>query len=74
MFRPHGATISSKGARQGISDRVSSSRRIAGTRLVELDVGSGNRVEIEIPIENPVAPGDAIAFTPTRYRIYPGKA
>jgi sulfate transport system ATP-binding protein len=77
MFRPHGATIGNQAAKKGgtgISGRVSSSRRIAGTRLVELDVGSGNRVEIEVPVENPVALGDTVSFLPTRYRIYPEKS
>ena len=47
-------------------------RRHGDTRRIEIAAGQ-HRVEIDVPATTTVARGDAIAITPTRYRIYPGE-
>lgn len=49
---------------------VAASRRTAGTRQVELEVGgTKDRVEIDIPVDHPATNGSRIAFGPKRWRV-----
>ena len=52
--------------------RSPSSRRVAGTRRVELEIG-GNRekVEIELPIDHPAAQKSRVAFRPKKWKLFP---
>ena len=55
-----------------IAGTVASSRRVAGTRRLELEVGGERRrVEIEVPIENLAESASRIAFRPKRWALFP---
>jgi len=70
-FRPHDVELLD-GCGGCIAGTVAASRRVAGTRRVELEVGSaGHRVEIELPVEHPAAGKSRIAFRPKRWAIFP---
>ena len=67
-FRPHDIDLLDAG---GIAGTVVASRRVAGTRRVELEIGGqGARVEIEIPVDHPAATKSRIAFRPTRWKVF----
>lgn len=70
-FRPHDIERV-EGGQTAISGRVVASRRVAGSRLIELDVGSiGSRnVEIEVPADDDPAIGSTLAFNPRRFQIF----
>lgn len=67
-FRPHDVAIAD-GCLAGL---LTASRRVAGTRHIEVDIGKGHQhIEIELP------PGDVenldrnrIAFRPTRWKLF----
>ncbi len=70
MFRPHGVQIGAEGA-EGIAGRAVATRRIAGTRLVEMEVeNSQSRVEIEIPLDVSVQKGAMVSFIPPRHKVF----
>ena len=53
---------------------VASSRRVGGTRRVELDLGAGtNRVEIDLPFDHPAGERSQIAFRPKRWALFPAE-
>ena len=69
-FRPHNIDLLD-GCGGCIAGTVAASRRVAGTRRVELEIGGGrHRVEIELPIEHPAASKSRIAFRPNRWRVF----
>ncbi|KPF45112.1 sulfate/molybdate ABC transporter ATP-binding protein [Rhizobium sp. AAP43] len=52
---------------------VTAQRRLAGTRIAELDVsgeGPAHHIEIEIPLSAEVAVGSPLRFQPTKWRIF----
>jgi sulfate transport system ATP-binding protein len=60
-----------------IAGTVAASRRVAGTRRLELEVGGHRtRVEIEVPAGHPAAAKSRIAFRPEKWRLFgmPGEA
>jgi sulfate transport system ATP-binding protein len=70
-FRPHDIEIRD-GGDGCISGLLTSSRRVAGTRHVEIDIGNSNPpIELELP---PAATGSLdhgrIAFRPTRWKLF----
>ena len=70
-FRPHDATIGKLGemALEGV---VTAARRHGAMRRLELAIGhAGTRVEIDAQPDFYVVPAGTIAFTPSRWRIYP---
>jgi sulfate transport system ATP-binding protein len=70
FFRPHDVEIVS-GEETAIAGTVVSSRRTAGTRQVELEVGGAQqRVEIEIPADHPETADSRIAFRPKRWSVF----
>lgn len=70
FFRPHDVEIVS-GEQTAIAGTVVSSRRTAGTRQVELEVGGAQqRVEIEIPADHPATADSRIAFKPKRWSVF----
>ena len=70
-FRPH-EIEQLDGCGGCIAGTVASSRRVAGTRRLELEVGGERRrVEIEVPIENLAESASRIAFRPKRWALFP---
>ncbi|MDI6028039.1 sulfate/molybdate ABC transporter ATP-binding protein [Corticibacterium sp. UT-5YL-CI-8] len=70
-FRPHEVDLLDD-CGGCIAGTVVASRRVAGTRRVELEIGGAReRVEIELPIEHPAAQKSRIAFRPRRWRVFP---
>ncbi|MDM9646537.1 sulfate/molybdate ABC transporter ATP-binding protein [Rhizobium sp. S163] len=69
-FRPHDIEI--RNGDGSISGVVTTSRRVAGTRHVEVDIGQGHPpIELELP---PAAAGSlaqgGIAFRPSRWKLF----
>ncbi|MBX3572896.1 MAG: sulfate/molybdate ABC transporter ATP-binding protein [Mesorhizobium sp.] len=70
-FRPHDIDLLD-GCGGCIAGTVAASRRVAGTRRVELEVGGAReRVEIELPVEHPAGTNGRIAFRPKRWKVFP---
>jgi sulfate transport system ATP-binding protein len=70
-FRPHDVELLD-GCGGCIAGTVSASRRVAGTRRVELEVGGAReRVEIELPVDHPAGANGRIAFRPKRWKVFP---
>jgi sulfate transport system ATP-binding protein len=70
-FRPHDIDLLD-GCGGCIAGTVANSRRVAGTRRVELEIG-GNRekVEIELPIDHQAASKSRVAFRPKKWKLFP---
>ena len=69
-FRPHDIELL-EGNGGCISGLVTVTRRVAGTRHVELDIGPTNsRVEIELPPEKVTSDHSRVAFRPTRWKLF----
>jgi len=70
-FRPHDVELLD-GCGGCIAGTVSASRRVAGIRRVELEVGGAReRVEIELPVEHSAGVNGRIAFRPKRFKVFP---
>lgn len=73
-FRPHDIELLD-GCSGCIAGTVVASRRVAGTRRVELEIGGERRrVEIELPVDHMAAQKSRIAFRPSRWKLFPAKA
>ena len=71
FFRPHDVELL-EGCGGCIAGTVAASRRVAGTRRVELEIGGERqRVEIELPVEHPAAAKSRVAFRPRRWKVFP---
>ncbi len=69
-FRPHDIELLD-GCGGCIAGTVAASRRVAGTRRVELEVGGAReRVEIELPVEHPAGSRGRVAFRPKRWKVF----
>ncbi|MGG7517261.1 sulfate/molybdate ABC transporter ATP-binding protein [Allorhizobium undicola] len=72
FFRPQDVALAQEGA--ALSGKVTASRRLAGTRIAELDVSSGNgaahHIEIEVPLDAEVAIGRELYFRPTQWKLF----
>lgn len=69
-FRPHDIDLL-ENCGGCIAGTVVASRRIAGTRRVELEVGgSRERVEIELPADHPAGANGRIFFRPRRWKVF----
>lgn len=72
-FRPHDVEVAEEGA--ALAGVVAGSRRVGGTRRVELEIGGGqDRVEIDLPFDHPAGERTRIAFRPKRWRLFPAVA
>ncbi len=72
-FRPHDVELLD-GCGGCIAGTVASSRRVAGTRHVELEIGGERQlVDIELPIDHPAAQQSRVAFRPRSYKVFPGR-
>ena len=70
FFRPHDIELVEGDA--ALAGVVASSRRVGGTRRVELDIGgAGHRVEIDLPFDHPAGERSQIAFRPKRWALFP---
>lgn len=70
FFRPHDIELVEGDA--ALAGVVASSRRVGGTRRVELDIGgAGHRVEIDLPFDHPAGERTQIAFRPKRWTLFP---
>ena len=70
-FRPHDIELLD-GCGGCIAGIVAASRRVAGTRRVELEIGGDRqKVEIELPIDHPAAQKSRIAFRPRKWKLFP---
>ncbi|EHS48847.1 sulfate ABC transporter, ATPase subunit [Rhizobium sp. PDO1-076] len=70
-FRPQDVLLSDDPG--SIVGTVTAQRRLAGTRIAELDVsgeGPAHHIEIEIPLSAEVAMGAPLRFKPTKWRIF----
>jgi len=73
FFRPHDVELVEDGA--ALAGVVVASRRVGGTRRVELEIGGNpNRVEIDLPFDHPAGEKTRIAFRPKRWRVFPQTA
>lgn len=69
-FRPHDVELVPEGA--ALAGVVASTRRVGGTRRVELEIGgNAQRVEIDLPFDHPAGDKSRIAFKPKRWKLYP---
>jgi sulfate transport system ATP-binding protein len=69
-FRPHDVELVPEGA--ALAGVVAASRRVGGTRRVELEIGGNpNRVEIDLPFDHPAGEKTRIAFKPKRWQLFP---
>ena len=70
-FRPHDIDLLD-GCGGCIAGTVANSRRVAGTRRVELEIGGERRkVEIELPVDCHAARKNRIAFRPRKWKLFP---
>ncbi|NKN34976.1 sulfate/molybdate ABC transporter ATP-binding protein [Agrobacterium sp. a22-2] len=71
FFRPQDVVLVSEG--EGLKGAVTTSRRLAGTRITEVDVGNSgeaHHIEIEIPLDVIAKVGSEISFRPTRWKLF----
>ena len=69
FFRPHDIELVEGDA--ALAGVVAASRRVGGTRRVELDIGGGgHRVEIDLPFDHPAGERSRIAFRPKRWQLF----
>ncbi|TWD46062.1 sulfate transport system ATP-binding protein [Agrobacterium vitis] len=70
FFRPRDIALRSDGP--ALEGRIVSSRRLAGARIAELDMGSGpdDRIEIELPLTVASNQGDVVRFLPSRWSVF----
>ncbi|HEY6633851.1 MAG TPA: sulfate/molybdate ABC transporter ATP-binding protein [Rhizobiaceae bacterium] len=74
FFRPQDVELLD-GCGGCIAGTVAATRRVAGTRRVELEVGGERqRVEIELPVGHAATQQSRVAFRPRRYRVFPAAA
>ena len=70
-MRPHDVELL-EGCGGCIAGTVAASRRVAGTRRVELEIGGERqRIEIELPIDHPAAAKSRVAFRPRKWAVFP---
>ncbi|EXL01639.1 sulfate/molybdate ABC transporter ATP-binding protein [Aquamicrobium defluvii] len=74
FFRPHDIELVD-GCSGCLAGTVAASRRVAGTRRVELEIGGQReRVEIELPVDHPAAQKSRVAFRPRKWKVFPQSA
>lgn len=68
-FRPHDVQTTEVGE-GGLQGVVTATRRVAGTRRIELSLASGDLVEIELAAEDKAEIGTKISFLPQRFQFF----
>jgi hypothetical protein len=73
FFRPHDVELLD-GCSGCIAGTVAASRRVAGTRRVELEIGGGReRIEIELPVGHPATQKSRVALRRLLARLQPAR-
>ncbi|MGD9479507.1 sulfate/molybdate ABC transporter ATP-binding protein [Shinella sp. G-2] len=73
FFRPQDVVLVEDPAAPALEGRVATSRRLAGTRIADIDIGKAgepHHVEIEIPLDAQAANGASLRFRPTRWKLF----
>jgi sulfate/thiosulfate transport system ATP-binding protein len=72
FFRPEDVVLTEE--KDALFGRVTASRRLAGTRIAEIDIANNGHapyhVEIEVPLHAPIELGSEARFRPTRWKIF----
>jgi sulfate transport system ATP-binding protein len=71
FFRPQDVSLADEGP--GFTGPVTASRRLAGTRIAEVELGSSEEpchVEIEVPLDAAASNGSVLSFRPTRWKLF----
>jgi len=70
FFRPQDIALRASGP--ALQGTLVSSRRLAGARIAELDLGLGAdaRIEVELPLSVEAKQGEIIHFLPTRWAVF----
>jgi sulfate/thiosulfate transport system ATP-binding protein len=70
FVRPHDVELVEADA--ALAGVVTTSRRVGGTRRVDLAIGGGHHpVEIDLPFDHPAAEKTRLAFRPRRWKLFP---
>ncbi|WP_119256508.1 sulfate/molybdate ABC transporter ATP-binding protein [Shinella zoogloeoides] len=73
FFRPQDVVLVADPQAPALEGRVATSRRLAGTRIADIDIGragAAHHVEIEIPLDAQAANGSTLRFRPTRWKLF----
>jgi sulfate transport system ATP-binding protein len=72
FFRPQDVSLTD--VKDALFGNVTASRRLAGTRIAEIDIANDGHapyhVEVEVPLHAPVELGSEVRFRPTRWKIF----
>ena len=72
FFRPEDVVLVD--APDALFGKVTACRRLAGTRIAEIDIANEGHapyhVEVEVPLHAPVALGSELRFRPTRWKVF----
>ncbi|MDO1581376.1 sulfate/molybdate ABC transporter ATP-binding protein [Rhizobium oryzicola] len=71
FFRPQDVVLTDE--QDALFGKVTACRRLAGTRIAEIDIanhGHAYHVEIEVPLDAPVTLGAELRFRPTRWKVF----
>ncbi|OHV75991.1 sulfate/molybdate ABC transporter ATP-binding protein [Rhizobium sp. LCM 4573] len=72
FFRPEDVVLVD--APDALFGKVTACRRLAGTRIAEIDIANDGHapyhVEVEVPLHAPVALGSELRFRPTRWKVF----
>jgi sulfate ABC transporter, ATP-binding protein len=71
FFRPQDVHEVTDG--QALTGKVTATRRLAGTRIAELDIsadGEAHHIEIEVPLETQVQIGGELRFRPAAWKLF----
>ncbi|WP_137131027.1 sulfate/molybdate ABC transporter ATP-binding protein [Rhizobium sp. FY34] len=73
FFRPQDVALTQE--TDALFGKVTACRRLAGTRIAEIDIANGGKahhVEIEVPLDAAVTLGADLRFRPTRWTLFAG--
>jgi len=73
FFRPQDVVLVADPQAPALEGRVATSRRLAGTRIADIDIGkagAAHHIEIEIPLDAQAANGSTLRFRPTRWKLF----
>ena len=72
FFRPEDVALTTE--RDALYGKVTTCRRLAGTRIAEIDIANNGHepyhLEIEVPLDATVAVGNDVRFRPTRWKVF----
>ncbi len=75
FFRPEDVELTDDP--HALFGKVTACRRLAGTRIAEIDIANNGHapfhVEVEVPLHAPIELGSEARFRPTRWKIFPGQ-